>query len=272
MALEEDLGRGDLTAEAVPEKTMAHARVIARADIVLSGIELVEAIFAEAGVPLERFTAHFKNGESIAKDSEIFRLRGNARGVLGVERTLLNFLQRTCGVATISHAYRARIQGIETRMRIVDTRKTLPGWRYLDKQAVRDGGLGNHRFGLDGGVLVKENHIRAAGGIAQAIQNLAGKVPHGIEVECEVTSLAEAKQAIAAGVRILLLDNFAAADLPGVVRELRVQAPNLILEASGNVNLNTVAEYARTGVDLVSVGAITHSAPAADLSLLFEFL
>ena len=269
LALEEDLGRGDLTAAAVPEAAIATATVIARAPTVASGLGLVEAIFAESGGTLEKLSLLARDGEELASGQELFRLRGSARLLLGVERTLLNFLQRTCGIATFAAAFAEKTAGLGVR--IVDTRKTLPGWRALDKQSVRDGGLQNHRFGLDGGVLLKENHLRAAGGITAAVANLKGKVPHGIEIECEVTTLEEAREAIAAGVRLLLLDNIAASELAGVVRELREIRTGLVLEASGNVNLATVAEYARTGVDIISVGALTHSAPAANLSMLFDF-
>lgn len=271
MALDEDLGRGDLTAAAVPADKLATARVIARAPTVVSGLGLIGPIFAEAGGEIEKLAIFARAGERVAANTEIFRLRANARLLLGVERTLLNFLQRTSGVATLAAEFAKRVAETGLNLRVVDTRKTIPGWRFLDKQAVKDGGLGNHRFGLDSGVLLKENHIRAAGGITAAVANLAGQVPHGIEIECEVTTLEEAREAIRAGVRLLLLDNFAPTELPTIVNELKAMRPDVVLEASGNVNLATVADYARTGVDIVSVGALTHSAPAANLSMLFEF-
>jgi nicotinate-nucleotide pyrophosphorylase (carboxylating) len=271
MALEEDLGRGDLTAEAVPIDTIANARVIARGPSVASGLALIEAVFAEASFPVDRLAIHVRDGEEVANETEIFRVRANARALLGVERTILNFLQRTFGIAAQARSFRNKAEELGLKIKVTDTRKTLPAWRLLDKAAVRDGGLHNHRFGLDSGVLLKENHIRAAGGIRKAVKNLEGKVPHGISVECEVTSLTEAFEAIEAGVRILLLDNFTADKLPAVVSELRARAPELLLECSGNITLDTFPEYARAGVDLVSVGALTHSAKAANLSMLFDF-
>ena len=271
LALEEDWGRGDWTAFAVPAEKVAHARVIAREDTVASGLHLIEAVLFEAGIRAEELSIFVKNGDPLTPNQEVFRVRASARELLGVERTLLNFLQRTFGVAMLAQRFKKAVENEGLKVRVTDTRKTLPGWRVLDKEAVRDGGLRNHRYGLDSGVLLKENHLRAAGGIKQAVQNLSGQVPHGMQIQCEVTSFEEAVMAINAGVSVLLLDNFSVEELARVVPLLRERQKNLILEYSGNLRLDTIAAYARTGVDILSVGALTHSAPAANLSMLFEF-
>lgn len=280
LAIEEDLGRGDLTSLAVPESAKANARIVAKSDLTVSGLVLVEPIFRAVGLVPERLERLARDGERLERGREILRFRGPARTLLGVERTLLNFLQRSSGVATLATQFHQQLEStrrahpdrVRASLRVVDTRKTMPGFRWLDKRAVKDGGLANHRFGLDSGVLLKENHLRAAGGISAAVRALEGKVPHGISVEVEVTNREEAFEAVEAGVQFLLLDNFSVADLNPLVRELRNRREDLVLEASGNLSLLTLSDYAQSGVDILSVGALTHSAPAADLSLLFDFV
>jgi nicotinate-nucleotide pyrophosphorylase (carboxylating) len=268
LALEEDLGRGDITGEGVPESAKAEARLVAKEDCIASCLFLAEAVLAAANIDSET-TVHVRDGDVIKKGTTIITLKGSARGLLAAERTLLNFLQRSFGIATLASAIRRKVSDFPVK--ITDTRKTLPGFRYLDKRSVRDGGLFNHRFGLDGGVLVKENHIRAAGGIRPIVKTLKAQIPHGIKIEVEVTNRAEAFEAIEAGAEALLLDNFSPKDLAVLVKELKQKVPSILLEASGGISPDNVQEYAATGVDLISMGALTHSVRAADLSLLFEF-
>ncbi|NUM87907.1 MAG: carboxylating nicotinate-nucleotide diphosphorylase [Bdellovibrionales bacterium] len=265
LALEEDLGRGDLTAQAVPAQARARARLIAKGECVAANLFVAELVVREAGAEAQvQFAA--QDGQLLARGAPVLTITGNARDILSIERTMLNFLQRSFGVATLSRRFAAAVEGHPVRL--TDTRKTLPGFRFLDKSAVRAGGLYNHRFGLDGGILVKENHIRAAGGIRAAVETLRMGVPHGLKIQVEVTSRSEAFEAIEAGAEALLLDNFSPRDIP--VKEIRAHAPQVLLEASGGVGLGNVAEFAAAGVDLISIGALTHSVPAADLSLLFE--
>lgn len=267
LALEEDLGRGDLTALAVPPEKRARARLVAKSESVAANLFLAEHVAREAGTEVQVQLA-VKEGQVLSPGTHVLTLSGKARDILGIERTVLNFLQRSFGIAGMCRRYAMAVEG--TGVKVTDTRKTQPGFRYLDKAAVRAGGLYNHRFGLDGGILVKENHIRAAGGIRAAVVALQESVPHGLRIQVEVTCKEEAFEALGAGAEALLLDNFSPKDLGPLVKELRLRAPKVLLEASGGVDLRNVAEYASTGVDLVSVGALTHSVVAADLSLLFE--
>lgn len=271
LSLEEDLGRGDLTALAVPASTEASAQIVAREGIVLAGSWLLTEIAEEAGAALE-IEWQAREGDRLVPGQNLVQIRGNARDLLGLERTWLNFLQRTCGVATQAARYHDALGPMASRVRVTDTRKTIPGWRYLDKYSVKTGGLHNHRFGLDGGILVKENHIRAAGGIAKAIATLKMEVPHGLKIQVEVTNRAEAMEALNSGAEALLLDNFNATALANLIPELRKTDVKVLLEASGGVTLENIRAFADTGVDLISVGALTHSAPAANLSLLFKVL
>ena len=269
LALDEDWGRGDVTSYAVPLETTAQCRIMAKNDCVVSGIGLVKLIVQISGIDAEWVELHSRDGARVRPGQDLALMRGNARDLLGIERTIMNFLQRTCGIATLAAKYRERIG--DSKVRVVDTRKTVPGWRFLDKKAVRDGGLWNHRFGLDSGVLIKENHIRAAGGIQAAIERIQTEVPHGVRVEVEVTSESEAFQVLECGVNYLLLDNFPAERLQELVPRLRENRNELTLEASGNVNLTNLDAYLNAGVDLISVGALTHSPHAADLSMQFRY-
>lgn len=268
LALEEDIGKGDLTAAAVPEGAEARARLVAKESVVVSGLGVVPEILrvAKSGARLE-FRA--KDGERLEKGAELLRLSGNARELLALERVILNFLQRLCGIATASARYAEAAEG--TGLMILDTRKTTPGFRALEKKAVRDGGLHNHRFSLDTGILVKENHIRAAGGIEKAVKAL--RKAHGSlhAIEVEVTNRSEAFTALELGVKRLLLDNFSPSALAPLVRELKGMQKDVFLEASGGITFENLREYAAAGADAVSIGALTHSVRAADLSLLFEF-
>lgn len=270
LALEEDIGSGDLTALAVPPEVRANARLVAKEPCVLSGLELagivLEVFGADASVS---FPSGIRNGAFVEKGGLVLCLEGRARDLLTTERTLLNILQRLCGVATQARKYKDALG--DSAVKVLDTRKTTPGLRYWEKQAVRDGGLHNHRQRLDDGVLIKENHIRASGSIRLALANLQGKVKADLPVEVEVTAWEEAKEAVDCNVTRLLLDNFEPAALKELVARLRQLKCGLYLEASGGIRLENLKDYAATGIDAISVGALTHSVRSVDLSLQFEF-
>jgi len=261
-ALGEDLGTGDVTSEAViPADAKDQAVIEARQTLVVCGLPVAEAVFREVD-PQLRFGAGHAEGERVRAGQILATLEGATRSILAAERTALNFLGRLCGVATRTARYVEAVAG--TPARIVDTRKTLPGWRVLDKYAVAVGGGLNHRMGLFDAVLVKDNHIAAAGGVAEATRAArAGAAPH-LHVQVEVESLAEAMSAAEAGADSLLLDNRTPGEIQRIVEALDGRLP---LEASGGVTLESVRAIAETGVQRISVGALTHSVAAADVAL-----
>jgi nicotinate-nucleotide pyrophosphorylase (carboxylating) len=266
-ALEEDIGSGDLTAALIPEGTRGRASVITRERAILCGVPYVNAVFARIDPAVK---VEWKIAEGAAADAgqALFEVHGTARALLTGERTALNFLQLLSGTATAAHTYAQRLEG--TACRVLDTRKTLPGLRSAQKYAVRVGGGQNHRIGLFDGILIKENHIMAAGSIERAVaaaRSARTKVP----VEVEVENLDELRQAIAAGADIAMLDDFPIAVMVQSVVMNRAAARPLKLEASGGVTLDTIREIAETGVDFVSVGAITKNVRAIDLSMRFEW-
>nr|WP_038042430.1 carboxylating nicotinate-nucleotide diphosphorylase [Thermus tengchongensis] len=259
----EDLGHGDLTSQlVVPEDLWGQAVILAKAEGVIAGLPVAQAVFALAD-PHIAFTPLVAEGERVGPGQEVARLEGPLRGILAGERLALNLLQRLSGIATLTRAYVEALKG--TKAQVLDTRKTTPGLRALEKYAVRVGGGKNHRFGLFDGILLKENHLRAAGGVAQAVRRAKAGAPHHLKVEVEVTSLAELGEALEAGADLILLDNFSVEDLREAVRRVGGRVP---LEASGNMTLERARQAAEAGVDYVSVGALTHSAKALDLSLL----
>ena len=264
--LAEDLGRGDVTTQATVRPTVrGRGRFLAKQPVVVAGLEVAEAIFSnlEPGMELEAFVY---DGERAELGQEFARIEGLAQVLLMGERVALNLMQRMSGIATLTRRYVDAIDG--TRAQVVDTRKTAPGLRMLDKYAVLVGGGRNHRFGLDDGCLIKDNHIALAGGIREAITRAQQSVGHLLRIEVEVASMDDLKEALDAGVDAVLLDNMSPEQLGECVAFVRQQpgGDGVLLEASGNVTLETVRSYAETGVDLVSVGALTHSAPAADIS------
>ena len=267
-ALAEDIGSGDWTTRwTVPEETRASARVIAKAHGVLAGIEVAREVFRQVD-PMLEIDVRVSDGGGVAPGEEVLRLRGSAWSILSGERVALNFLQRLSGVASLTRQYVDRVEG--TGVRILDTRKTTPGLRRLEKAAVRAGGGTNHRAGLYDMVLIKENHIAAAGGITAAVQAVRRQNAEGLSVEVETTNLDEVQEALAAGVDIILLDNMGSELLRRAVELVRGSGQEVRTEASGGIDLDTVRGVAETGVDLISVGALTHSAPALDLSLLID--
>ena len=259
----EDLGPGDLTSSLlVPEALEGEAVVLAKEAGVVAGLPVAGRVFALAD-PKVAFTPLVAEGALVARGQEVARVAGPLRGILAGERLALNLLQRLSGIATLTRAYVEALKG--TRAQVLDTRKTTPGLRALEKYAVRVGGGRNHRFGLFDGILIKENHVRAAGGVGEAVRRAKAGAPHYLKVEVEVTSLEELEEALEAGADLILLDNFPLEAIRQAVRRVGGRVP---LEASGNMTLERAKEAAEAGVDFISVGALTHSARALDLSLL----
>jgi nicotinate-nucleotide pyrophosphorylase (carboxylating) len=262
-ALEEDLGQaGDITTDPIVSADQSsEAEIVARKAGVIAGLELAAASFKTLD-PQADFSAFVADGAKVAAGARIARIEGKTRALLSAERVALNFLGHLSGIASLTAAYVAAVQG--TRARIVCTRKTIPGLRALQKYAVRAGGGLNHRFGLYDAVLVKDNHIAAAGGLAQALARLRARKGHLVKVEVEVDTLAQLEEALRFPVDAVLLDNMDLATLAEAVALVGGRVP---AEASGGVTLETVRKIAETGVDLISVGALTHSASSLDLSL-----
>jgi nicotinate-nucleotide pyrophosphorylase (carboxylating) len=265
LALAEDRGAGDWTTRwTVPARALAQARIVARAAGVIAGIDIVEAVFLRLD-PRVEFDVRVADGGMVQSGDVVCTIRGPGRTVLTGERVALNFLQRLSGVATLTRRFVDAVDG--TGVRILDTRKTTPAWRVLEKAAVRAGGGANHRAGLYDMVLLKENHITIAGGIAEAVARVRDQNRQGLPLEVEVRSLDELEQALATGVERILLDNMSLEDMREAARRARNAKPRPRLEASGNMTLARVRAVAETGIDEISVGALTHSAAALDLSL-----
>jgi nicotinate-nucleotide pyrophosphorylase (carboxylating) len=262
-ALAEDVGRGDLTTQlTVPRDQRASAVIVAKQDGVLAGTPLVDRIFAALGAREVTIAHHAADGSAFAAGARLVSVEGFAADLLVGERTALNFVQRLSGVATLTRRYVDAVRG--TKARVVDTRKTTPGLRVLEKYAVRMGGGHNHRLGLDDGILIKDNHITAAGGVGAAIAAARAGAPHTATVEVECGTLAQVDEALAAGAEVVMLDNMSVEQMAEAVRHIAGRA---LVEASGGVTLATVRTIADTGVDLISVGALTHSVPAVDMSM-----
>lgn len=265
IALAEDIGPGDVTTAAtVPPGTPGRAELVAKDDFVVAGLGVARRVF-EILDNRVAFEALVEDGMSVKRGEVLAWLKGEAAALLQGERVALNLLQRLSGVATLTASFVKAVEG--TGAVIVDTRKTTPGLRALEKYAVRVGGGGNHRMALYDGVLIKENHVVAAGGITNAVIRARQRAPHTLKIEVEVRDLDEVREALAAGADILLLDNMDLARLQEAVVFINGRA---VTEASGGVNLDTVQAIAATGVDLISVGALTHSYRSADISMLFS--
>ncbi len=264
-ALEEDIGSGDITTSCtVPPGAQAKGRIVAKEPLVLAGIDVARQVFWAVNKEL-KVHIPLKDGSRANEGDTLLEVAGDLAAILTAERTALNFLQRLSGVATLTSAFVDKVKG--TRARILDTRKTTPGYRLLEKAAVRVGGGYNHRFGLYDGVLIKDNHILAAGSIQNALQAALDSSSHTFKVEVEVETLDQLDEAIAAGAHVVMLDNM---DVQTMVRAVQRTKGKIPLEASGGITLENVGEIAATGVDLISVGALTHSARAVDMSMEIE--
>jgi nicotinate-nucleotide pyrophosphorylase (carboxylating) len=262
LALEEDVGRGDVTTASVIDETQeAEADIIAGERSVVCGLGVVEAVFTRFDWRT-RVRMKVSDGDPVLATTVVASVRGPAAALLAGERTALNFLQRLSGIASLTHAFVTAAEG--PKLRITDTRKTTPGVRALEKYAVRIGGGANHRFDLSSGVLIKDNHVALVGSVREAVRRARAQAPHGLRIEVEVTRLDQIDEALAAGAEVVLLDNFA----PPMVKQAVAQiAGRAVIEVSGGINLDTVRAFAEAGPDRISVGALTHSARAVDLSL-----
>jgi len=261
-ALDEDVGPGDVTtALLVPAERNAEALIEAREPLIVCGLEVAATVFRCCDARLE-LEPRARDGDTLAAGEPLAFVRGRARGILSAERTALNFLMRLCGVATFTRRFVDAVRG--TGACIVDTRKTLPGWRVLDKYATAVGGAVNHRVGLFDGILIKDNHVALAGGVALAVKTARASAPSNLRVQVEVESEADAVAALEAGADFLLLDNCTPALLGRIAARLEGRA---LLEASGGVSIENVRAIAKSGVQRISIGALTHSAPAADVAL-----
>jgi len=263
-ALAEDIGSGDITAALIPAERQERARVISREAAIICGSAWFTEVFRQLDENI-RVEWQVSDGDSVSPGQTLCTLQGNARSLLTGERTALNLLQTLSGTATRAHAYASAIAG--TGAKVLDTRKTLPGLRLAQKYAVRCGGGANHRFGLDDAVLIKDNHVAVAGGVKPAVERVRRSVGHTVLIELEVDTLDQLEEALAIGVDVVLLDNMDVATLREAVVMVDGRA---VTEASGGINLETAAAVAATGVDLMSVGALTHSAPALDIALDLE--
>lgn len=263
LALEEDMAQGDVTTEAIfPDRREAKARIHAKEDGVISGLDVARRVLERVGDC--RFSPLVEDGAFVPKGTIVLELEGDYQTLLKAERTMLNFMQRMSGIATLTRRFVQAVGDCQTE--ILDTRKTLPGFRLLDKLAVRHGGGTNHRMGLYDMVMLKDNHIKAVGSITEAVRMVRTCVPISIKIEVETTNLAEVEEALGAGADIIMLDNMS--------NEMTAEAVSMIagrakVEASGNMSLERVAEVAALGVDYISVGALTHSVKALDLSMNF---
>lgn len=268
-ALQEDIGRGDFTTQSIVARNQkSKAIIISKSEGILAGLEVVTLTFKLLDSKV-KFKIFKKDGDRIKKGDKLLEIYGKTPAILSAERTALNFLQRFSGIATFTFQFVRQIQS--TKARICDTRKTTPLWRSLEKYAVKIGGGTNHRFGLDAMILIKDNHIKAAGSVTEAIKRAKQKNRSGFPIEVETKNLREVKEALKAGAKFIMLDNFSLKSLKLAVKIIRdfeqKNMKKIKIEASGNVNLENVKKIAQTGVDLISVGKVTHSAPALDFSL-----
>ncbi|MBW2184035.1 MAG: carboxylating nicotinate-nucleotide diphosphorylase [Deltaproteobacteria bacterium] len=261
-ALREDIGDGDITTSSIIRTPLkADAHLIAKERLVLAGIDVFHQVYKNLD-PEINFIKHFKDGDEIKQGSVLGELSGKVETILKGERVALNFLQRLSGIATITHEFVRKINSYPVK--ILDTRKTTPGWRVLEKYAVKMGGGNNHRMGLFDVVMIKDNHINAAGGIKEAVRRVRAHIPDDVKIEVETSNLQEVKEAVDCGVSTIMLDNMSAE----MMREaVNMVSGKVLIEASGNISLHNVEEVARTGVNFISVGALTHSARAVDISL-----
>ncbi|MDY6853560.1 MAG: carboxylating nicotinate-nucleotide diphosphorylase [Thermodesulfobacteriota bacterium] len=262
VALDEDIGMKDLTTVSIisPGKEMT-GEVIANEDLVLSGIDIFYRVFTFLNSKV-KFKKFFEDGDHVNKRNIIANISCDAVDLLRGERVALNFLQRLSGITSLTHKYVEKVKNYYAK--VVDTRKTTPGWRSLEKYAVKMGGGMNHRSGLFDGVLIKDNHIRVCGGIGHAVKKAKCNIPHTFKIEIEVKNLDEVREAIDSGVDVIMLDNM---DIKEMEKAVQLVNKRTIIEASGGINLDNIGDVAKTGVDIISVGALTHSARAYDISM-----
>ncbi len=261
-ALREDIGPGDITTEAlIPSGLKGRAEIIAKERLILAGIDVAREVFKQVD-PAISFTAGHADGSELLPGALIATVSGELASLLTAERLALNLMQRLSGIATLTREYVKRTE--ETVAKIMDTRKTIPGLRALEKYAVKVGGGKNHRFGLFDGILIKDNHIAAVGNIKDAVRRAREKAPHTLKIEVETESIEQVKEALAAGADIIMLDNM---DINTMKDAIKLIDGKALIEASGGINLDNVRQVAETGVDFISVGAITHSARAVDISM-----
>lgn len=261
-ALAEDIGTGDITTQStIPYENMVSGNLLAKEAGVLCGMEVAQAAFELVDEYIV-FQAHFQDGDLIKKGDILADISGRAASVLTAERTALNFIQHLSGIATRTHEATEKVQG--TKAKIIDTRKTTPGLRVFEKYAVKTGGGCNHRFNLADGILIKDNHIKAAGSITAAIAAARANAPHTLKIEVEVETMAQIKEALAAQAEIIMLDNM---DIPTMREAVALINGQALIEASGNMDKKDLSEVASTGVDFISIGALTHSVKALDISL-----
>lgn len=264
LALAEDVGHGDLTSEAIfasGHRSTGH--VDARQALILCGLEVAGRVFRKVDPSIEVDLLH-ADGDRVEAGAAVMNLQGPTVALLTAERTALNFLQRLSGIATLARRFADAAEAAGTGVRVVDTRKTTPGWRALEKYAVRCGGCANHRYSLGEHVMIKDNHVAAAGSIAEAVKRTRARAPHTAKIEVEADTLAQVREALKAGAEVILLDNMSPSGIARAVRQIDGAA---LVEVSGGVRLDNFADYALPGVDVISVGALTHSAPAADLGM-----
>jgi len=262
LALDEDAGLGDVTSRAIfPASHQSTAVIEARESLVAAGVDVAARVFERVDTTV-RVTMHASDGARLKRGALLLTVKGPTRSLLTAERTALNFLQHLSGIATLSRRFAEAVAG--TGVRVVDTRKTTPGWRALEKAAVRAGGCSNHRSSLGEHVLIKDNHMAAAGSMRRAIALARAEAPHIARIEVEADTLAEVRSALSAGADVILLDNMSARDVSRAAGLVKGRA---LLEVSGGVRLENIRDYCVKGVAVVSVGALTHSAPAVDISM-----
>ena len=263
--LEEDIGSGDVTANTtIDADSQSKAVIHVKQSGIIAGIPVAELVFQVVDPSLE-FTPLVHDGERVDKGTIIAEVKGSTRSLLMGERLALNLMQRLSGIATKTNAYVKAIEGYKAKL--VDTRKTTPGHRMLEKYAVRVGGGFNHRFGLYDAVMIKDNHIKGAGSIALAVKSARENIPHTMKIEVEVENMVQLDEALQSGADIIMLDNMSIAMMSEAVKRIKHQSPHIIVEASGGVSLDTIAAIAQTEVDVISVGALTYSVQALDISL-----
>jgi nicotinate-nucleotide pyrophosphorylase (carboxylating) len=262
LALFEDSGLGDITSESIlPEPRKGYGVIVAKQDCILAGTDVVRKTFKMVD-PEVTVRFFFQDGDAVSRGEDVLSVEGDLLCLLKAERVALNFLQRLSGIATLTREYVAALKGASARL--TDTRKTTPGWRHLEKEAVRSGGGHNHRFSLYDGILIKDNHIAVAGSISAAVQAVKNRTSHLMKIEVEVSTMDQVDQALAAGADVIMLDNMSIKEMAAAVTRIHGRA---LVEASGNVSVETLKEIADTGVDVISCGALTHQARSVDLSM-----